>query len=462
MMLTGMLVEFARATLLLSTLSLAGLLIGMTLLRRNQLLFWCAAAALILHLGALSLVWAAGRGEATTREIPPVIKFLPTAPPPKPVTPPEKLRLPTGEINGDRQEKQVAYGHHPDGHHPGTHVPSPLQPPPQPPMSESSIVQNDGMLLNEGPDLTTGDITEIANNATTNTDSDDGGYTNGTKHVRKIRAGVLPPVDELPADGRVYFIRLKHDHGAWNAYTDGTQRLQGFMNRYAPCESEPRAVTSAYLRDKLMAHHQYPAFIYLYCDDAFTLEATDVDVLRTYLRHGGFLFLDSRPDPEIMQRVSCELEKVLPGAKLNALPPSHPINSFLFRLTTPGVGENVVTMRNYGITCERRLAVFYTMGNFAHLYAAHQPDDFAYITAQYQMGVNIMLYAIRGGNDTQLAKQHGVDARVTVNALERCFPLSPSTSAGATPRGPGTVKLPTDAENGSSPSETPAEINLLP
>ena len=109
---------------------------------------------------------------------------------------------------------------------------------------------------------------------------------------------------------------------------------------------------------------------------------------------------------------------------------SHAINTFLFRTSDPVVGENTVTMQNYGITRNGRLVVFYTMGNFSHLYASHPANELPYFAAQYQMGANVMLYAIRKGDNSGIAQHAGASAKITTEALQHLGMLEPTANAG--------------------------------
>lgn len=270
--------------------------------------------------------------------------------------------------------------------------------------------------------------------------------------------------------GRVYFIRMKHGSGAWNAYDDGTKRLLGFLNVSFPCEGEGRAIAAGEMRDKYMSKGALPSFLYLYCDDTFALSSTDVAVLTEYLGKGGFLFLDSRPDPVVRERVQNQVDKILPGARLSVITRSHPINTALFRLASPGIGENYIDQKNYGVSRGGRLVIFYTPGNFSHLYSMFPSGSNDYVNAQYQMGANVMLYAIMKGKVNDFEKKAGANAQVTKQALESLGLLDPGSKTG----GPGdkqeSVKVkkeqPPTPKGGKPPPdvapETPDEINLKP
>jgi hypothetical protein len=184
------------------------------------------------------------------------------------------------------------------------------------------------------------------------------------------------------------------------------------------------------------------------------------------MERGGFLFLDSRPDPFTKDVVAGEMAKVMPGSRLSVLPNSHPINSFLFRLSTPGVGENVIDRKNYGISKGNKLVVFYTMGNFSHLYASFAPNSDEYVKAQFQMGANVMLYGIRKGNQADVVQRAGAKAEVTNQAIDRLLSLGgggPKPAADPN-KPPESIKIkkdppppPVEGEGGEGPVTPPED-----
>lgn len=274
---------------------------------------------------------------------------------------------------------------------------------------------------------------------------------------------------EGKANGKVYFIRLKHGRGAWNAFSSGTRRLMAFMDAAAfPSERDARALTADEMRSKYMKRGVQPTFLYLYCDESFSLNSNEVSVLRQYMADGGFLFLDSRPDPDIRKQVAEQLNKVLPGTRLAALSNSHPVNSFVYRLSSPGVGENFIERKNYGISQRGKLVVFYTMGNFSHFFSVSTPESAEYSRAQYQMATNVLVYAMKKGSPSGIGKRQGASAKVTTQQLEKMglldAPSKPKLVPGATPT---SVKVKPTPLPGVPPAtapvvpEEPDEIKLL-
>lgn len=272
------------------------------------------------------------------------------------------------------------------------------------------------------------------------------------------------------ANGRVYFMRLKHGSGsAWNAFSNGTNRLLAFLGSGAfKTESEGRAMSTGELQTKYMRRNKQPTFLYIYCDDSFSLSDKDVNVLRAYMAKGGFLFLDSRPDPEIRRLVARELDKVLPGTSLTAISRSHPINDFLYKMDSNNlpVGMNIFDKKNYGVSQGGRLVAFYTPGNFGSFYEKNGPNADDFVKAQYQMGANVLVYAMKKGDGSGITKRRGASAKVTTQQLENLGFLDKpvkkkpgqaptSVKVKATPK-PGATVTPTP----EAPEE-PDEIKVL-
>lgn len=204
-------------------------------------------------------------------------------------------------------------------------------------------------------------------------------------------------------DGQVYFIRLKHDTGDWYAHTEGIAALLAFMSKYFRCETASRPMTAQEIETNYLSKGAIPSFIYISCDDSFSLSDKEAGILRSYLQRGGFLFVDSAPDDQTRQTVAEQLARVLPGQALQPVSQSHPINDFLFRLQAPGIGENWSDQRNYSVSLGNRVAVFYTPGNLAHYYELSRDKSDAYTAAQFEMGANVVAYAIAKGVRSEAA-----------------------------------------------------------
>jgi hypothetical protein len=445
--------------LALAALGLLGYLF-VSLLHRNRLLALAILGALALHLGVagvLLLVHGPVHAPTATAVLhiapPPLPAPLDLPKPPKPTF--EQPALPQGTTNGSRHATANPRGNDPSKR-PGARGPAAtviLKDPPPPPLVQPSL-DPEASYLDTGFTDPHGELTSI----TRGTDSrggkgENGGFRNGDPHSTEYARGDRNGT----RDGRVYFLRLKYGSGAWNAHAEGIRRLLRFLDAYVVCESDSWAMTTAELSDRYLRRQMQPCFIYAYCDETFSLSPSEAAILRDYLTRGGFLFLDSRPDPYIKEQVANQLAALLPGSRLAPIAKSHPINRFLFQLTSPGVGFNIIDGVNYGVTRGDRLAVFYTMGNFAQLYAANTPESDEYIKAQYQMGANVMLYAIEKGNAAGMRQEAGANARITTQTLQRL--LDAGTGAASVAPSPADVPAPS-IKLAPADNDAPADIRL--
>ncbi len=434
----------------------------LVLARVNRALLWGFLLAISLHLGVAGILLAASRSRTDTdRTTPPTVVVQvtpqPIPPPPsrlEPVKPnPIKSTLthPRPHDDANRQRlhglPNTATSEEPNGGgHPTVGKENPITTPS--PVPADFGIKNPKDIDLSGPGDDPRDDFHWRQGPGGTGPGIGPGSGPGTPGHGKGGDGVK---DE---GGRVYFLRLKFGAGAWNAYEDGIQRLLAYLNHYFRCEDASHAVTAEELGERYLKHGNAPSFLYLYCDADFNLSAGEASVLRGYLRQGGFLFIDSRPDPFIKAQVAQQLARVVPGAALEPIAARHPINSILFRLPAPGVGENIIDLRNYGIVRDGRLVVFYTMGNFAHLYATAPPTGDTYVTAQYQMGANVMVYAINRGKSDGLETRQGANSRISTQAIQKLFDEVPAPAA------PVPV-APKPAPSGPPPEE-PTDVPLEP
>lgn len=445
--------------------SLAILVPGcISLYRTNRLLFRCLMWVVAGHLIVGGCCLAVGHVKAKPREIRVAIttRFQKDPPTPKeePKPQPDKpLAIPFGRSDGDRNVKKVrkgtttktsAPGNKSFGNHNSIATPTDA--------GDGEVIDDplaDKDVFGGGNSLNPDDIGKMG------TGGDDGGVKDGDPS-----GGIPRGFSNGKIDGRVYFIRLNYGSGDWNAYDTGTKRLLAFLTQYFPCETDSRAMTSAELRDRYLSKGAQPSFIYMYCGSDFSLSNTDVQILQEYMRQGGFLFLDSRPNRDIKNCVAREMGRLLSGARLTTITPKHAINSFLFKLAGPGVGENLLTKENYGVERNGRLVVFYTMGNFSHMYWGADAKSNPYVTVTYQMGANVMVYAINKGSTDGIVQRDGARAEMTTETINKLFNAGEPASASPQTSGESVkIKRP-PAADGSQPTNTdmpdePDDIKLL-
>ena len=466
-------IEMAKTVLI--GLSIAGMIgILLTLIYKdNRLLFRCLMVALISHVSVFGGIWLTGyivaHAEAHSRFVQ-LTASIEKPPPPPPEPKKEEIHpldKPLGKIDGDKNVTKIKKGHTLDPNaKPGaagpktfgnrTVIASPSD-------SSSADVQynpdarsND--YLGPGDSLNRNDLNNVGKPGGS---GNDWGVKDGDDN-----GGVPVGFADGKRGGKVYFIRLKHGSGAWYAYDTGTKRLLRYLNKEQgfPCETQTWPMTTDELKKKYLAKGGTPTFLYLYCDDTFALSSGDVNVLREYMDRGGFLFLDSRADPNVRDRVAHELDKVLPGTHLSPISFSHPINSFLFVMPMQATGEYFAKdAKNFGVSRNGKLVVFYTMGNFSHMYETHDPSEFEYVAGTYQMGANVMLYAITKGDSSGVSKKKGASTAVSVQALEKLGFLEssgstkPTTPGGAPPESVKVKRAPPADGTSTSPDAAPPD-----
>jgi hypothetical protein len=449
-----------------------------SLWRNNRLLFWCLVGALVGHLGVATIVYAAGK---LIKERPPEMRVnitvLPAPPPPKeqplPKPPdPKQMDVPFGRMDGKRDVTKIKKGTSLKAKTAGAQGKKVFG-------NQRVMAQNNlggvgdvaydpdakGEILGPGDSL---DVKDLNNIGTVGGNGDDWGVEDGDPD-----GGIPLGFENGKKGGKVYFVRLKHGAGAWLNHNEGTKRLLSFLDKTVPCQTDTWPMSTAELRDRYMAKGKQPSFIYIYCDETFALTSADVLVLRDYMAKDGFLFIDSTPLPEIRERVTRELDKVLPGMGLRAIPNSHPINSYLYRIDRPAFGMNLIDQKNFGVMKSGRLVAFYTPGNYGFFFTMNPPGSDDFSTATYQMASNVMVYAITKGNPSGVVQKAGASAKITKQAIERLFQMSASRATPATGGGdpdapPPSVKVkpvPTTSDNPSNgpPAEEPEpdEIQLM-
>jgi hypothetical protein len=141
----------------------------------------------------------------------------------------------------------------------------------------------------------------------------------------------------------------------------------------------------------------YP-FLFLTGHGTIKTNSTEIKNLRTYLRNGGFLFIDD--DYGLDKYVRRLLEQTFPQEELVELPFDHPIYHQLYDFPEglPKVHEHDgKPPQGFGILLEGRLVVFYAYeSNLADGWTNPQvhKDPQAIREASLKMGTNILLYAL--------------------------------------------------------------------
>jgi len=272
------------------------------------------------------------------------------------------------------------------------------------------------------------------------------------------------------ANGKLYFVRLKHGKGAWGSFEGGVGKLMAFIDdkNIMRAERKSRTMTAEEMKQQYMKRNKQPTFLYMYVDSSFVLSGTEVSILREYINKGGFLFIDGRPDELDKIVVRRELGKVFPGKRFTAISNSHVINKFIFTLPVPAFGTNIIDKKNYGISDGNRLVAFYTAGNFANFYESYNPNADEYTAAQFQMGVNIIFYANDKGVQSRRTFR-GASAKINVQQMEKLGLIEKAkpkdvVAPDATPPSVKKVKpnpTPQGTPGAAEPEPEPDDIDVL-
>ena len=448
--------------LTISVLILAGMA---WLVLNNTLLFHSIMGSCTLMGVIIFSIWYVNMIHKDTSTVRIEIAAIATPPPPAPTATPPPLATPPPTINanqGEQDSKQKTKTV-PKGVYDKKMTPPPSSPHSTPPNSHVITSTAPGPSNTSVPDDPNGKQDEVMHEVEPNPGTDvlaniknlepgtgqGGGDPNGSGNG--IPKGWEKGKGE---DNKFYFIRLRYGTGAsaWGAHSNGTTQLLKYLDPYIQCESVATAMDATDLRDKYMAHGQPPTFLYLYCDYSFALSNTDVAVLKNYIAQGGFLFLDSDQSPDTVAKVRSEIQRVVPE-QMERLPNDHPIyKQFLFSLKTPAHGNDLIARTNYGVSRNGHLIVFYTPGNFSFFYENHyptSPDDAPikdYVTATFQMGGNIIAYALNKGTPTGNTIK-GADAAISGNVVQGLIHIGDDNGPSGPPdagsvKGPKLIKTP--------------------
>lgn len=152
-------------------------------------------------------------------------------------------------------------------------------------------------------------------------------------------------VPELDYDGRFTFVRLR-----WQKGTMGTRRVRGF-SRNAWLHEFPGAEQNFMnvLADVSTVHARTDGSLIVPFDDPdlfqhpiamlwepgfWTMTDDEALLLRSYLLKGGFLIFNDF-EMEQWDNFAAQLQRVLPGAELAKLEPTHPIFQTFYRVLQP-------------------------------------------------------------------------------------------------------------------------------
>ena len=143
--------------------------------------------------------------------------------------------------------------------------------------------------------------------------------------------------------------------------------------------------------------HTYP-FLFLTGHGTITANNAEITNLRTYLEHGGFLYVDD--DYGLNKHIREIMKRVFPDEELIELPFNHPIYSqvFPFKNGLPKIHEHDnKAPQGFGLFHKGKLVMFYTFeSNLGDGWADAEVHNNSPKKREeaLKMGVNILVYAL--------------------------------------------------------------------
>jgi hypothetical protein len=184
--------------------------------------------------------------------------------------------------------------------------------------------------------------------------------------MRKIILGVLcalavcKAADAQPKriESQFRIARLKYSGGGdWYNDPSGEVNLLKFAKQYTGIDAEPQYEFTEISDDKFFS---YP-FVFMTGHGGIVFSDYEVNRLRTYLEHGGFLYADD--DYGMDKAFRREIKKVFPEEQLVELPFSYGLYHCVFDFPNgvPKTHEhNGKPPQGFGIFYKGRLVVYYT------------------------------------------------------------------------------------------------------
>ncbi|MCR4440173.1 MAG: DUF4159 domain-containing protein [bacterium] len=208
-----------------------------------------------------------------------------------------------------------------------------------------------------------------------------------------LAAAVASPA---AAQGELFTVARVRYAGGGDWYNDPSAipNLLSFMAEHTNVRVASDQVVVGIMDEKLFS---YPV-LYLTGHGRISFSPQEVERLRHYLTHGGFLYADDDYGMDSFFRA--EMAKVFPGKRFVELPFSHEIYHihFDFPQGLPKTHEHDgKPPQGFGLFCEGRLVVFYTYEtNISDGWVdpeVHGDPPEKRLEA-LQMGTNIMIYAL--------------------------------------------------------------------
>lgn len=202
-----------------------------------------------------------------------------------------------------------------------------------------------------------------------------------------------------PSDLRVGQLKTR---GTWNTRPNAMRRLLWEVTQRTSIEVD---LEVGVVEPEAKALFKYP---FLYWSGSGTQPAlTDAEVklLRRHLTYGGTLLIDSAdadPGGAFDSAVRRDLERILPRAELERIPPDHVIYKSFYLVETQS-GRTIRLPYTEGIKLEDRYAVVYSQNDLAGAWARDAFGRWEYEVTPggerqremaFRTGINILMYAL--------------------------------------------------------------------
>lgn len=207
-----------------------------------------------------------------------------------------------------------------------------------------------------------------------------------------------PASAQSPAPGALTIGRLHYDGGGdWYANPSSLPNLLRAVREHTTLPVADRELVVRLGEDRLW---EVP-YLYLTGHGNVSFSPADVERLRRYLEHGGFLHVDDNYGLDASVRP--QLEKLFPGQALVEVPLDHPVYRIVFPFPRgiPKIHQHDgQPAQGFGLWHQGRLVVFYSyqsdLGDGWEDPDVHR-DPAALREAALQMGVNLFTYAVTSG-----------------------------------------------------------------
>lgn len=232
-----------------------------------------------------------------------------------------------------------------------------------------------------------------------------------TLEAQRGRRRMADPAEavKLPYDGRFTFARIRFEQydGGWDVkwahdYPTAERNFMQIVASLSTMRPTQGGGTVLTLDDPDL--FKYPV-IYL-CEPGFW-QPTEIEAanLRAYLNKGGFLIFDDFFGPRHWSNFAAQMERVLPGARVVRIPPTHPIFDSFFRITETDFALHQGSGRGgpeyLGIFEDddpsKRLMVMINFNNDLGEYMEYSDQGFVPVDVSntaYKFGVNYLMYAM--------------------------------------------------------------------